>query len=252
MNEIVFFNWVMILFIAVGVGVFILLFFVAAPYGQHIRKGWGPNINNKLGWFIMEVPTVIIYLLLYLISDRIFNLSAIIFLSIWMFHYGQRTFLFPLLIRGKQPMPLTIISFGMIFNGINTYLQARWVNTLSPPYSSNWLLSIFFISGIGIFIIGIIINLHSDYIVRNLRVPGETEYKIPYGGMFKYVSAPNYLGEITEWAGWAIMTWSVPGLVFVTWTFANLAPRAHSHHKWYQESFPNYPKNRKALIPFIF
>jgi heme/copper-type cytochrome/quinol oxidase subunit 2 len=83
MNEIVFFNWVMILFIAVGVGVFILLFFVAAPYGQHIRKGWGPNINNKLGWFIMEVPTVIIYLLLYLISDRIFNLSAIIFLSIW-------------------------------------------------------------------------------------------------------------------------------------------------------------------------
>lgn len=252
MNEFVIFNWLMIIFIVVGLGVFLLLFFVAAPYGQHIRRGWGPNINNKLGWFIMEVPTVIIYLLLYLISDRIFSLTAIFFLCIWMVHYGQRTFIFPLLIRGKQPIPLTIVSFGMIFNGINTYLQARWIQTLSTPYPDTWLLTPFFIIGITIFIAGIIINLHSDYIVRNLRKPGETEYKVPYGGMFKYVSAPSYLGEITEWAGWAVMTWSIPGLVFVTWTFFNLAPRALSHHKWYLKTFPDYPKNRKALIPFIY
>jgi len=252
MDELLFFNLLMILFMVVGVGVFILLFFVAAPYGQHIRKGWGPSIDNRLGWFIMEVPTVIIYLVLYLISDRIFNLVSIVFLCIWMLHYGQRTFIFPLLIRGKQPMPLSIISFGVIFNGINTYLQARWVNTLSPPYANEWLLSPFFIIGLIIFMGGIIINLHSDYIIRGLRKPGETEYKIPYGGMFKYVSAPSYLGEITEWAGWAVMTWSLPGLVFVAWTFANLAPRARSHHKWYQETFPNYPKDRKALIPFVF
>jgi 3-oxo-5-alpha-steroid 4-dehydrogenase 1 len=252
MDELIFFNFLMIIFIAVGIGVFILLFFVAAPYGQHIRKGWGPNINNKIGWFVMEVPTVIIYLVLYLISDRMFSLTAIVFLCIWMLHYGQRTFIFPLLIRGVQPMPLSIISFGFIFNGINTYLQARWVNTLSTPYPNGWLLSPFFIIGMIIFTVGIIINLHSDYIVRNLREPGETEYKIPYGGMFKYVSAPSYLGEITEWAGWAVFTWSFSGLIFVAWTFANLAPRARSHHKWYQKTFPNYPKNRKALIPFIY
>ena len=50
MSEIIIFNLIMIFFSIVGVGVFILLFFVSAPYGQHIRKGWGPNINNKLGW----------------------------------------------------------------------------------------------------------------------------------------------------------------------------------------------------------
>ena len=103
-----------------------------------------------------------------------------------------------------------------------------------------------------IFFIGIIINLHSDKIIRDLRKPGETEYKIPYGGMFRWVSCPSYFGEITEWTGWAIMTWSLPGLVFVVWTFANLAPRALSHHKWYLETFPDYPKNRKALIPFVY
>jgi len=32
--------------------------------------------------------------------------------------------------------------------------------------------------------------------------------------MFRWVSCPSYLGEITEWVGWAIMTFSIPGLVF--------------------------------------
>lgn len=252
MSEIAIFNFIMLFFGIVGAGVFILLFFVSAPYGQHIRKGWGPNLNNKLGWFLMEIPTVIIFLILYLIGGRTAGIVSILFLIIWMVHYGQRTFIFPLLIRGKDPMPLTIVTFGFVFNGINTYLQARWIYTLSTPYPDNWIYTPFFIIGICVFILGIVINLDSDYIIRNLRKPGETKYKVPYGGMFKWVSAPSYLGEITEWAGWAILTFSFPGLLFVAWTFANLAPRARSHHKWYLETFPDYPKNRKALIPFIY
>ena len=35
-------------------------------------------------------------------------------------------------------------------------------------------------------------------------------------------------------------------------TFANLAPRAWSHHKWYRKKFPDYPKQRRAVIPFIW
>ena len=242
----------MLFFGIVGVGVFILLFFVSAPYGQHIRKGWGPNLNNKLGWFIMEIPTVLIYLIIYFLGERKTDLMSIVFLFIWMLHYGQRTFIFPFLIRAKQPMPVTIISFGMMFNGINTYLQARWIYTLSEPYSDDWIISPFFIAGLSIFLLGFIINLHSDRIIRNLRKPGETDYRISYGGMFRWVSSPTYLGEITEWAGWAVLTLSFPGLIFVFWTFANLAPRALSHHKWYLETFPEYPKDRKALIPFIY
>ena len=252
MNENEIFNLIMLFFSIVGVGVFILLFFISAPYGQHIRKGWGPNLNNKLGRFLMEIPTVILFLIFYLLGERKTNIVSILFLIIWMVHYGQRTFIFPLLIRAKQPMPVTIIIFGLIFNGINTYLQARWIYTLSAPYPSNWIFSPFFIAGLIIFSIGFIINLQSDHIIRNLRKPGETEYRIPYGGMFRWVSCPNYLGEIIEWTGWAILTWSFPGLVFVGWTFANLAPRALSHHKWYIKTFPDYPKNRFALIPFIY
>ncbi|GAH59372.1 unnamed protein product, partial [marine sediment metagenome] len=162
MSEIEIFNLIMIFFSFVGVGVFILLFFVSAPYGQHIRKGWGPNLNNKLGWFLMEIPTVVIFLIIYLLGDRKTSVSSILFLIIWMVHYEQRTFVFPFLIRTKQPMPVTIITFGLIFNGINTYLQARWIYTLSAPYPNDWIFSPFFIIGVCIFVLGIIINLHSD------------------------------------------------------------------------------------------
>ena len=58
-------------------------------------------------------------------------------------------------------------------------------------------------------------------------------------------------GEIIEWIGFAVMTWSVAALAFAIWTAANLAPRALSHHKWYRETFPDYPTERKALIPFV-
>ncbi|MHA1913351.1 MAG: DUF1295 domain-containing protein [Promethearchaeota archaeon] len=252
MDELIIYNLLMICFGLVSAIIFVILFFITAGYGQHINKKWGPAINNKVGWTIMEIPTVIIFLIYFLLGDRKTDLVPIIFLCIWMLHYCQRTFIFPLLMRGKELMPITIILSGITFNGINAYLQARWIYTFSSPYAESWLMNPLFIIGLVIFLCGFVINLSSDRIIRNLREPSEIEYKIPYGGMFKYVSCPSYFGEITEWVGWAIMTWSVPGLIFAVWTFANLAPRARSNHLWYKNTFPEYPKKRKVLIPFVF
>ena len=96
------------------------------------------------------------------------------------------------------------------------------------------------------------INRQSDAMLRNLREPGEEGYKIPQGGLYKWVSCPNYLGEIIQWAGWAVVTWSLPGLAFALWTVANLAPRAYSNHNWYQDHFLEYPPERKALVPKLW
>ena len=86
----------------------------------------------------------------------------------------------------------------------------------------------------------------------NLRKPGETGYKIPQGGFYRWVSAPNYFGELLEWLGWAIATWSLAGFSFLVYTAANLGPRAITNHKWYLEKFDDYPEERKALVPFLF
>ena len=61
-----------------------------------------------------------------------------------------------------------------------------------------------------------------------------------------------HLGEIIIWTGWAIATWSLPGLAFALWTAANLIPRAQANHRWYQNHFPDYPAKRKTLFPGLW
>ena len=77
-------------------------------------------------------------------------------------------------------------------------------------------------------------------------------YQIPHGFLYRYISCPNYFGEILEWIGWALATWSLAGLSFAIWAIANLAPRSYSNYLWYKEKFPDYPKDRKILIPKIW
>jgi steroid 5-alpha reductase family enzyme len=148
-------------------------------------------------------------------------------------------------------MPLLIILFALGFNAINVYLQGNWI-FVHGEYSIYWLTSKPFIAGLIIFFIGMYINITSDNILIALRKNNQDEYSIPKGFLFNKISSPNYLGEMIEWLGWAIMTWSFAGLVFFFWTVANLLPRALSNHKWYKKEFPEYPSERKAIIPYLF
>ena len=149
-------------------------------------------------------------------------------------------------------MPISIMLMGVGFNLGNAYINGRYLFELSGGYAEHWLTDWRFITGAVIFLAGYITNRWADAKLRSLRRPGELDYKIPQGGLFRWVSCPNYLGEILEWGGWAMATWSLPGLAFAFWTFANLAPRAFTHHAWYQRNFPEYPKERRALIPWVF
>ena len=74
---------------------------------------------------------------------------------------------------------------------------------------------------------------------------------MPCGLLFRRVSCPNYLGEMIQWTGWAVATWSLAGLSFAVWTAANLVPRALAHHRWYREQFEEYPARRRAVLPFV-
>ena len=99
-----------------------------------------------------------------------------------------------------------------------------------------------------------IININSDSVIRHLRKPGDTNHYLPQKGMYKYVTSANYFGEIVEWTGFAILTWSLSGVIFAWWTFANLVPRAASIYKRYLEEFgPQVKEKRlKRVFPFIY
>ena len=97
-------------------------------------------------------------------------------------------------------MPLAIIAMGILFNMVNAVMQGGWIFYLAPEglYTSAWLKTPQFIVGTAVFIAGMVINIHSDHIIRNLRRPGDTAHHIPYGGMFRWVSSANYFGDLIK------------------------------------------------------
>jgi len=226
--------------------------FIPVPYGRHNRRGWGLQVRAYLGWLLMESPSFFVFAFFFLLEAGSVGKVEVIFLILWEVHYVQRSFVYPFLIRNRQTrMPLVIVLLAMTFTTWNSYLNSRYLFHFSGGYSSEWLTDLRFLLGVMLFVSGLAINWHSDRILRRLRQPGERTYQIPRGGFFRYVSCANYFGETIEWAGWALATWSLPGLGFAIWTVANLGPRARSHHLWYRRHFPDYPKNRKAFIPFL-
>lgn len=253
MNERAFFDFLLIGWFLLAIAIFIILFYVSAPYGRHSRSGWGPKINNKLGWIVMEAPAPLIFIICFIIGSITNTTITLVFLGLWLLHYIHRAFIYPFWLRGiTNRMPVAIIGFGFFFNMVNGYLNGRYIFTFSGGYSNEWLMDPRFIVGLLLFLTGFIINRQSDYSLHHLRQPDESSYKISSEGLFRWISCPNYLGEITIWIGWAIATWSLAGLAFAVWTAANLVPRARVHHEWYREHFPGYPPERKALIPGLW
>lgn len=247
------YSYLLLAWTGVAVVVFIALQFLAAPYGRHSRPGWGPTIHRTAGWIIMESPAVVVFLACFLVSGRRDSPVAIAFLLLWLLHYAYRALVYPFRLRGGQlRMPISVMAMGFSFNVMNGYLQGRGLFTLGPARGVEWFGDPRFIVGVLLFLGGYALNQQSDLILRGLRAPGDTGYRIPHGGAFGLISCPNYFGELVEWLGWAMLTWSPAGLVFFLWTAANLVPRARSHHRWYRERFADYPAGRKAVIPFLY
>lgn len=242
------------LFIWIGVGLLSMavLFFQQAPYGRHLKpKGWGPLISSRLGWFLMEIPALTVFPLTFLLLFDEFQVIHMAAFLLWGLHYIHRALIFPFRMRttGKK-IPLSVPLMGIFFNSVNGFFLGKYLadfSIYSPDYFDHWIPWM----GIVLFLAGYAINLDSDTRLINLRKPGETGYKIPQGGFFKWLSAPNYFGEILEWTGFALLLWNFPAVGFLVWTVANLLPRALSNHKWYREKFENYPRQRKAIFPFV-
>jgi 3-oxo-5-alpha-steroid 4-dehydrogenase 1 len=252
LKELTVFNGLLVAWFSLALVVFAALFFVAAPYGRHIRRGWGYTIGNKLGWVLMEAPAPLVFAVCFIFGTRS-GAITLVFLGLWEAHYLHRAFIYPFSLRGtSKRIPLSVVSFGFLFNIMNGYLNGRYIFSFSGGYGTGWLSDPRFIIGTLLFVLGFIVNRQADLTLRTLRQPGESGYKIPRRYLFRWISCPNYLGEMTIWIGWAIATWSLPGLAFAFWTVANLLPRARANHAWYLRTFPDYPPERKALVPRIW
>ena len=81
----------------------------------------------------------------------------------------------------------------------------------------------------------------------------QAKYQIPHGDWFGLVSCPNYLAEIILYGCLAAILgpYNVSGLILFLWVAINQTIMAVMYHAWYREKFPEYPKERKAILPWI-
>lgn len=239
------------MFLAAG-ATFVLSGTIVAPYGRYATDTWGPVVSARVGWMVMESPALWWFVLVFTMGGRADHGLPRVFATLWLVHYIHRDLIFPAQMRTKgKTMPVFIVMSAFAFNLLNGYINARSLSEFGPEYTLSWCLSFRFLYGLALFIAGFVINRVSDYALLRLRSPEETGYKIPRGGLFEEVSCPNYLGEIIQWFGWALMTWSAAGFAFAVFSAANLIPRAVAHHQWYLRTFPDYPRRRRAIIPML-
>ncbi|KAM6939899.1 3-oxo-5-alpha-steroid 4-dehydrogenase 2a [Xenentodon cancila] len=220
-----------------------------ALYGRY-AVGEHRCIRSGLGWFLQEVPAFLVPLLLMLWTGTETGTGMTLLLCTFMLHYFYRSIIYSFLTRGR-PVPLNIVISAAIFCSLNGFLQGHYLLHCTQ-YVLSWMTRARLAAGSLLFVVGLTINIHSDNILRNLRKPGEYVYRIPRGGMFELVSGANFLGEIIEWCGYAVAVWSLPAFAFAFFTMCSIGPRAYQHHRDYQKRFEDYPRTRKALIPFIF
>ncbi|KAH0956158.1 hypothetical protein HN011_002103 [Eciton burchellii] len=102
------------------------------------------------------------------------------------------------------------------------------------------------------------IQFKTNIILRNLRKSKHNNvvsytYKMPCHGLFKYISAPLQLTEILMYLTLSVILSEASTFHYITfWVLVNQMECAILSHWWYQDTFKNYPKERKILLPYIW
>lgn len=202
-----------IIMIITGVFTFIALKFVNAPYGRHHsalsaseKTYWGPMIPARFAWMLMESPTL--WWCAWFVSQHSFPMGdphKLILLACFVAHYFHRALLYPLYAcsSSASPMPFSImfLAFSFCFwNGFNQSLSLIVVHhEVSKDFHDNTMP--LFIIGVSLFIIGMAINIYSDWDLLQQRREhekrtkgkrGPKTYIIPRGYFYDLISCPNY------------------------------------------------------------
>lgn len=216
--------------------------------------------------------------------------------GLFVLHYLNRAIISPLRSPGRSRTHIIVPICAIIFNLVNPPLLAAYLSappaptvmeaelfnrvyhppsvpspqipfskSVQGPPSHAWSHTSYYV-GIFFFLLGLVSNIFHDEILYNLRrnhppsADGKPRYAIPKGGLYKWISYPNYLSEWIEWTGYAIAAtagqenrWAYTApWIFVMSEVVLMLPRAWKGHSWYHQKFKGeYPKERKAVIPFL-
>jgi len=227
------------------------------------------DLGRQIGWetvFVLEYfGPLVVYLIFYLRPLCIYGslgktepMHTVVKLAFgcWTAHYMKRIFETLYVHRfSHATMPLMNLFKNCGYYWGFTAFIAYFMN--HPLYTPPTFGKVQVIIGCIGFVVSEFGNYSIHAALRDLRPVGTKERKIPmpnanpFTNMFNLVSCPNYTYEALAWFFFSVMTQCAPALIFTAVGLYQMSVWAIGKHKAYKKEFPNYPKNRRAIVPFV-
>lgn len=228
-------------------------------------KDLGPQIGWSTVFLCEYAGPLLCYMVSYLRPAILYGAKAanaphhqvVQFAAIcWSFHYIKRILETIFVHRfSHATMPLKNLFKNCSYYWGFAFFVGYFIN--HPLYTPPTFGAAQFYLGLAGFCISELGNFSIHIALRNLRPPGTTERKIPkptmdpFTQLFNFVSCPNYTYEIGAWLSFSLMTQTLPALLFTLAGGAQMVIWALGKHRNYRKEFANYPRSRKAIIPFV-
>ncbi|KAF9237368.1 3-oxo-5-alpha-steroid 4-dehydrogenase-domain-containing protein [Melanogaster broomeanus] len=261
-----------------------LQFITAAPFGRFAPSSDSILVVDGIkSWISMELVPPISFIYALVKSPLASSKADVTSLAgLFLIHYANRTLISPLRTPSRSKSHIIVPLCGIFFNLANGILMGSY---LGSSAASTFLSGAFerpsYWAGVMLCVAGFCGNVLHDEILLNIRrkaqVKGKTKsddnpnkqrkeyYGIPHGYLYRYISYPNYFCEWAEWFGYALAAAPIPPMTSLAgitrvvqppWVFFLceifvMLPRAYKGHQWYHDNFADYPKERRAVIPFV-
>lgn len=125
-------------------------------------------------------------------------------LALYVLHYINRAVVQPLRSPTRSPLHAVVVVCAVFFNAMNGFLLGTWLRgegqVVDAPFAGAYTL------GLAVFAAGLAGNIWHDNVLMQLRrapsgphiQTSTSHYRIPYGGLYTWISYPNYLCECTS------------------------------------------------------
>lgn len=228
-------------------------------------KDLGPQIGWKTVFLVEYFGPLALYLLTVARPSWMYGqytkrhhmeMAVKVAAACWTVHYVKRLLETLFVHRFSHgTMPITNLFKNCSYYWLFGLYIGYYVN--HPLYTAPVLGPIQVFGGLAAFLFAELGNLSIHMALRNLRPPGTKERRIPvptgnpFTKLFDMVSCPNYTYEVMAWASFTFMTQCLPAGLFTLAGLYQMTVWALGKHRQYKAEFPNYPRQRKAILPFV-
>lgn len=219
-----------------------------------VVKDLGPQISWRMVFFLEYLGPLLIHQIYLLhavyFAKRELSMVQLLGYAMVTFHFLKREYETIMVHRfSHSTMPLS----NLFKNSAHYWILSGFGIghfLFSSSFTSSKSIPMIYAS-VAIFIAAELGNFRSHLILRDLRPEGSNARAIPRGFGFSLLSCPNYFFEMVAWCAFSFMTDLPSAWFFTVVASGQMWLWAVKKHKRYLKEFPDYPTNRKPMIPFI-